>query len=95
MLPALVWNWLVEWYSARYNQRITNAAAAVVGDDSVRQANRHIELDDEMEHEDALTHALTSLIERDGALPRAEHYVDRFVRLIDMYFQELLGEFGL
>jgi len=95
MLPALVWNWLVEWYSARYNQRITDAAATVVGNESVRQATRHLELDDEMEHEDALTHALTSLIERDGTLEKAEYYVDCFVRLIEMYFQELLNEFDL
>lgn len=95
MLPALVWDWLVEWYSARYNPRITDTAATVVGAESVRQTNRHLELDEELEHEDGLTRALTTLIERDSSLLQAEQYVDRFVRLIEMYFHELLSEFNL
>lgn len=95
MLPTLVWDWLVEWYSARYNPGITEAAATVVGAESVRQTTRHLELDEELGHEDGLTRALTTLIERDGSLSQAERYVDRFVRLIEMYFHELLDEFSL
>jgi hypothetical protein len=95
MLPALVWDWLVEWYSARYNPGITETAATAVGTESVRQTTRHLELDEELEHEDGLTRALTTLIERDGSLSHAERYVDRFVRLIEMYFHELLNEFSL
>jgi hypothetical protein len=95
MLPALVWDWLVEFYSARYNPQITRIAGSVVGEESVRQATRHLEMDQELEHEDALTRTLVAVIERDGCLANAEQYVDRFVRLIEMYFQELLGQFGL
>jgi hypothetical protein len=93
MLPALIWDWLVEWYSARYNPQITETAATVAGADSVRQTKRHLELDEELEHEDGLTRALTTLIERDSSFSQAERYVDRFVRLIEMYFHELLDQF--
>jgi pyrroloquinoline quinone (PQQ) biosynthesis protein C len=95
MLPALVWDWLVEWYSPRYNPQITNAAEAEFGSGSVRQATRHLELDQELEHEDALTRAVVAVIERDGSLSKAEQYIDRFVRLIELYFHELLAEVGL
>jgi hypothetical protein len=95
MLPALLWDWLVEWYSARYNPQITETAATVVGPESVRQATRHLELDEELEHEDGLTDALTTLIERDDSFRKAEQYLDRFVQLIEMYFRELLSEFDL
>jgi hypothetical protein len=95
MLPALVWDWLVEWYSPRYNPQITQAAATVVGSDSVRQAQRHLDLDQELEHEDVLTQALSAVIVRDDSLGKAERYLEHFVRLIEIYFHELLAEFGL
>ncbi len=95
MLPAVLWDWLVEWYSARYNPQITETAATAVGSESVRQATRHLELDEELEHEDGLTEALTILVERDASFEEAERYLDRFVQLIEMYFQELLSEFDL
>lgn len=95
MMPALLWDWLVEWYSPRYNPQITSAAATVVGTESVRQAARHLEMDEELAHEDAMTRALVALIERDGSRENAERYIDRFVQLIEMYFLELLAEFGL
>jgi hypothetical protein len=95
MLPALIWDWLVEWYSARYNPQITDTAAAASGAESVSQARRHLELDQELGHEDGLTRALTTLIDRDGTFEQAQRYVDRFVRLIEMYFDELLNEFDL
>ncbi len=95
MLPALIWDWLVEWYSARYNPQITDTAAATSGAESVSQARRHLELDQELGHEDGLTRALTTLIDRDNTFEQAQRYVDRFVRLIEMYFDELLDEFDL
>lgn len=95
MLPAVLWDWLVEWYSARYNPQITETAATAVGPESVRQATRHLELDEELEHEDGLTEALTILVERDASFAKAERYLDRFVQLIEMYFRELLSEFDL
>jgi hypothetical protein len=95
LLPALLWDWLVEWYSARYNPQITKAAEAELGWESVRQTTRHLELDEELEHEGALTRSLVAVIERDRLQAKAERYVDRFVRLIELYFDELLAEHGL
>jgi hypothetical protein len=88
-LVAFVWDWLVEWYSGQFNQDITEAAASELGEAAVEQTRRHLEIDNALEHENRIAGALGQLVVRDDSLRLAEQYVDRFIKLIEIYFMEL------
>ncbi|CAB3751842.1 hypothetical protein [Paraburkholderia solisilvae] len=89
-LPTMVWNWLVEWYSDRYNKTITEAAAQAFGHDLVKGSLGHIHYDESHNHDDLMWSAVQRAIDNWGGVARAEVYLSHFVGLIGEYFDELL-----
>jgi len=90
-LPDFVWNWFVEWYSARYNPQIVKAASAAFGTGTARGTKAHLVIDDELDHEQRMGAALRSLIVTDEDLRKAEFYLGRIVRLLDLYCREMIS----
>jgi diadenosine tetraphosphate (Ap4A) HIT family hydrolase len=93
-LPDFVWNWFVEWYAARYGQQVVDNASAAFGGRTVRGTAAHLAIDDELDHEHRIEAALRSLLDTDERVRRAELYLDRIVRLLDLYFRELISAEG-
>ena len=88
-LPTMVWNWLVEWYSDRYNKTITVAAAQAFGHDLVKGSLGHIQYDESHNHDDLMWSAVQHAIDNWGGIEKAESYLRNFVALIGEYFDEL------
>ena len=88
-MPTVVWNWFVEWYSHRYNMKITLKAEQEFGQNKVRNSLAHLAIDEEMTHEDDMTSALSILMQDDSDLEKAKRYLTSYIQLIGMYFQEL------
>lgn len=89
LLPTMLWNWFVEWYSERFNVIITDKARKEFGDDKVEGTQAHLQLDDNLDHADGVYLAVQSLIVGDGELLKAKEYLANFIKLVGMYFQEL------
>ena len=45
-LPDFVWNWFVEWYSARYNPAVVAAASEAFGVETGLGTSAHLEIDE-------------------------------------------------
>ena len=88
-LPTVVWNWFVEWYSHRYNMIITRKAEQEFGHNTVRNSLAHLQIDEEMTHEDDMTSALTLIVHNEDDLEKCKHYLTSYIQLIGMYFREL------
>ena len=88
-MPTVVWNWLVEWYSHRYNKTITLKAEREFGHSKVRNSLAHLDIDEELTHEDDMTSALSLLIQNGNDLVKVKRYLSSYIQLIGMYFQEL------
>ncbi len=88
-LPTFVWNWFVEWYSDRYNERIVAKARAEMGADAVKGMMEHLTLDRELDHESGIGAALLELMTTETMVVRAETHLERFTQLVAMYFDEL------
>jgi hypothetical protein len=88
-LPTMVWNWFVEWYSDRYNKKITQSAAGLYGDTMVRGTMAHIQYDESHDHDDLMWRTVERAVENWGNEDKALHYLRRFIHMIGDYFQEL------
>ncbi|MFI8106018.1 iron-containing redox enzyme family protein [Streptomyces sp. NPDC086023] len=90
-IPTMVWNWLVEWYSDRYNQIITTNAAETYGLEMVKGSQAHLDYDDEHDHDDLMWSAVDRAVKgwADGDFAAAERHLVNFVDLIGLYFTEL------
>lgn len=88
-LPTAVWNWFVEWYSDRYNPRITEHAAQVYGIDMVKGSKAHIEYDESHDHDDLMWSLVERAVQGWGTPSDAERYLVNFIDLITLYFTEL------
>lgn len=88
-LPTMVWNWFVEWYSDRYNGRITEHAAETFGAEMVKGSQAHINYDESHDHDDLMWSAVERAIKGWGDYETAERYLRNFVALIGDYFTEL------
>lgn len=88
-LPSLLWNWFVEWYSDKYNQRITCKAQSEFGSDKVKSTLAHLQIDDDLYHANRLFTAIEHIIKNGPSSDAAKQYLTNFVKLVGMYFQEL------
>jgi hypothetical protein len=88
-LPTMIWNWFVEWYSDRYNRKITEAAAIAWGSEKVKGSMAHIVYDEFHNHDDLMWSSVQYAINGWGDLSKAEAYLRQFVDLIARYFEQL------
>jgi hypothetical protein len=88
-MPTMVWNWIVEWYSNRYNMKITRKAEEEFGSDKVKGSLGHLQYDQDQNHVELMYSTVERVmkVEKDGE--RVKQYVTNFISLIGMYFQEL------
>jgi hypothetical protein len=93
-LPDFVWNWFVEWYSARYNPGIVKAASTAFGGSSARGTAAHLVIDGELDHEHRIEVALRELLVNEEQLTKAEMYLGRILKLVELSFRELLSVAG-
>jgi hypothetical protein len=87
--PTTVWDWLVEWYSDRYNRTITDKAAAEFGRDFVAGTTTHIEFDEDHDHDELMFRTVARAVEVFGTPAQAYADLTAFVELIGDYFAEL------
>jgi len=87
--PTTVWDWLVEWYSDRYNGIITNAAAEEFGREYVAGTASHIEFDEDHDHDELMFRTVARAVEVFGTPAQAYADLATFVELIGDYFAEL------
>lgn len=88
-MPTMVWNWFVEWYSDRYNERITCKAEEHLGRDVVRGARAHLAFDEDEGHVELMFSTVADVVRSGRDAEKVKQYLVRFVRLVGMYFQEL------
>ncbi|MER6394574.1 MULTISPECIES: hypothetical protein [unclassified Kitasatospora] len=87
--PTTVWDWLVEWYSDRYNPIITNKAAEDFGREFVAGTATHIEFDESHDHDELMFRTVARAVEVFGTPKQAYQDLTTFVELIGDYFAEL------
>ncbi len=87
-LPAVVCNWLLEWYVSRYNDVITEAAVRAFGHDPLKDPTGQNQSTHSQKQEDIMWIALHRTIGGSGC-ERAEMYLRNFVQFIHEYFEEL------
>lgn len=88
-IPAIMWDWFLEYYSEKYNGFITSKAERHLGISCAKGAKAHV-LTDKTEDHPALMFKLVRKIvktERDEQVAR--EYLARCVELVGMYFREL------
>lgn len=88
-LPDILWNWFVEWYSSKYNIKITEKARDEFGINNVQGALTHLKIDTEKEHLDRMSSALACLVLTEADIDLARRYLTRFVSFVGMYLKEL------
>ncbi|MEK2495119.1 iron-containing redox enzyme family protein [Kitasatospora purpeofusca] len=87
--PTTVWDWFVEWYSDRYNQVITNRAAAEFGAEYVRGTQSHLDFDESHDHDELMFRTVSRAVESFGSAEQAYADLAVVVELIGDYFAEL------
>jgi len=87
--PTTVWDWLVEWYSDRYNPTITAAAGKEFGREYVQGTQTHIEFDESHDHDELMFRTVARAVEVFGTPRQAYADLTTFVELIGDYFAEL------
>jgi hypothetical protein len=88
-MPTIVWNWLVEWYSNRYNTKITMKAEEEFGIKKVEGVMAHLQIDRDENHLGDMFSALEEVIKGEKNEEKVKQYLTNFIKLIGMYFQEL------
>ncbi|WP_199815219.1 MULTISPECIES: iron-containing redox enzyme family protein [Streptomyces] len=87
--PTTVWDWLVEWYSDRYNPIITAKATEEFGTEFTQGTRTHIEFDDSHDHDELMFRTVAQAVESFGTPEAAYNDLATFVELIGDYFAEL------
>jgi hypothetical protein len=88
-LPTAVWNWFVEWYSDRYNPKITDHAAVTFGADFVKGSHAHIAYDESHDHDELMWSTVERAVNGWGTWSDAERHLTNFIDLVGLYFTEL------
>lgn len=87
--PTTVWNYLVEWYSDRYNQIITDRARAEYGGDALRGSQAHLDYDEGHDHDELMWKVVDRAVNRWSDRDTALRYTKAYISLIGDYFTEL------
>jgi hypothetical protein len=88
-LPDVLWNWFVEWYSARFNLTITERASDEMGPSSVEGALKHLRIDENESHAATMAGAVALVLRTPADLDAAHSYLSAFIFLVGLYFEEL------
>lgn len=87
--PTTVWDWFVEWYSDRYNQIITDKAAAEFGKEYLQGTQTHLDFDESHDHDELMFRTVSRAVEGFGTPEQAYADLATYVDLIGDYFMEL------
>ena len=89
-LPSIIWNWLVEWYSDKYNPKIVKAAGKIFGTKKIKGMKEHLKIDESLNHAEFLNQIIEIEYKEDKR--KVENYIGDYIKLIEMYFIELLKD---
>lgn len=88
-LPAIMWDWFLEYYSQNYNVFITAKAEKLLGRKSTKGASSHNNTDSTEDHPNLMFGLVKKIIKTPEDEAKARFYLEKVVDLVGMYFQEL------
>lgn len=88
-LPAIVWDWFLEYYSQNYNGFITEKAAKLLGRKSTKGASSHNNTDVTEDHPGLMFGLVKKIIKSEEDAKKSRYYLEKVVELVGMYFNEL------
>ncbi len=74
-MPTMTWNWLVEWYSDKFNKVITQKAAAEFGEQTVKGSMGHLGIDEHEDHVGLMFSTVEATIRSEADVTRAKEYL--------------------
>ncbi|MFE9454375.1 iron-containing redox enzyme family protein [Streptomyces sp. NPDC006739] len=90
--PVALWDWYLEWWSDRYMQAITDAAAREFGAQCTRGAQAHIDLDDSHGHDDMMFATTAQAVEVYGSAEKAYADLAIFLDLGTELYTQMFDE---
>lgn len=88
-LPAVMWDWFVEYYGLKYNPGITANAEKNLGRLATKGASTHVGTDQTEDHPALMFKMVKRAVRSESDARKAEEYLRRSIQLVGMYFQEL------
>ncbi|KOG89644.1 iron-containing redox enzyme family protein [Streptomyces varsoviensis] len=89
--PVALWDWYLEWWSDRYMQAITDAAAKEFGIACTRGAQAHLDLDDSHGHDDMMFQTTAQAVETYGSAADAYADLEIYVDLGTEQYRQLFA----
>ncbi|MFI9237373.1 iron-containing redox enzyme family protein [Streptomyces cinnamoneus] len=90
--PVALWDWYLEWWSDRYMQAITDAAAQAFGTRCTRGAQAHLDLDASHGHDDMMFETTAKAVELYGTARDAYADLEIFIDLGKELYVQLHDE---
>lgn len=94
-LPAVVWDWVLEYYGKMYNGLITNKALLHLGKDRTKGAKSHLNTDEVEDHPALMFRIVSRAIKSENDAKLCEEVIRNSIFLIGKYFEELAQSVGL
>lgn len=91
-LPAVVWDWFLEYYGDKFNNFITQKAGVHMGNQAVSGAASHVAFDEAEDHSGMMTEMLSSVIKTQEDFDLAIKHINSFVPMVGEYFQAVRAE---
>jgi hypothetical protein len=88
-LPAIVWDWFLEYYSDLYNGHITSKATANIGRRNTKGAASHLNTDEVEDHVGLMFGLVKKVVRNEEEHKVATEVLTRCIELVGMYFSEL------
>ncbi|MBX8475859.1 hypothetical protein K5D38_13795 [Pseudomonas cichorii] len=88
-LPAITWDWFLEYYGDKYSSFITQKASANMGQPAVSGAASHVAFDEAEDHSGMMNNMLASVIKDEKDLDKAVVHIKAFIPMVGEYFQAL------
>ncbi|KAB8028515.1 hypothetical protein [Fluviispira multicolorata] len=94
-LPAIVWDWVLEYYGQSYNGFITDKAIKNLGKEKTKGAKSHINTDINEDHPAMMFKIVSRAIKSEKDAQIAKDTIINCIKLISMYFDELALSVGI
>ena len=88
-LPAIVWDWFLEYYGARFNGFITAKASGQLGAQATKGASAHLNTDEVEDHAGLMFRLVRKVVETPADEALAREVLARVIELVGQYFAEL------
>ena len=88
-LPAIVWDWFLEYYGVNFNGHITAKAALALGREYTKGASSHLNTDATEDHAGLMFGLVKRVVKTAEEEQIAVEVLERSIELVAMYFREL------